>query len=76
VACYEVLHMLGDARANPMLATSHQRLNAQLAQIADPEIRQSYLERVPANRALHQAYLRTFPADAALTVGDSLPTAM
>ena len=58
VACCEVLHALRDPRVKDVLAASHHRLSAQLAQIADPALRQSYMDNVPANRELRQLYLR------------------
>ncbi len=56
VACYEVLHALHDSRAQHLLETNYQRLCTQLEQIADSELRRSYLNNVAANRELHQAY--------------------
>jgi tetratricopeptide (TPR) repeat protein len=56
LACYEVLHALGDERATIVLTEGHQRLWAQVEQIADPTVRRSYLENVAANRLLHEAY--------------------
>ncbi len=57
IACYEVLHARQDKRAAPLLEASYQHLSSRLEQIADPQLRRSYLENVAANRALHQAYV-------------------
>jgi adenylate cyclase len=55
LACYRVLAAHGDARAGAVLAAGHEFLQARAATI-DHALRRSYLENVPANRALHVAW--------------------
>ena len=56
LACYQVLHSLGDPRANALLAVAHRRLLARAANIADEDLRRSFLENVPTHRQLLKAY--------------------
>lgn len=55
LACYRVLQASHDPRAPDVLETARRLLAARAARITDPVLRQSYLENVPAHRALLQA---------------------
>lgn len=50
--CVRVLDATGDARAQAVLATAYQALQERAAQLADAELRHSFLETVAANRLL------------------------
>ncbi len=57
LACYRVLAAAGEeAAARQALQSAHDLLLAQSERIADRDLRQSYLERVPQNRAIVEAY--------------------
>jgi tetratricopeptide (TPR) repeat protein len=51
-----VLADAGDARAADWIAHSHRHLQARAERIADPALRGSYLERLPYNRAILNAW--------------------
>ncbi len=57
LACYRVLQASHDPRAAGILATAQRLLAERAGQIADPTLRQSYLEDVPAHGALASASL-------------------
>lgn len=66
--CCYILIMTKDARAQDLLSFAYQRLQNQSMKISDPQLRQSYLERVPANceiarlwRSLHSKVLEANP---------------
>ncbi len=50
--CHEILSVNGDVRAPVLLAEAQRQLCARAADIADPELRRSFLENVPAHRRL------------------------
>lgn len=52
LTCYEVLRATGDPRARPIREQARRQLRERAGQIVDADLRQSYLERVPAHRAL------------------------
>lgn len=53
--CYKVLLVNGDPRAPAVLADAHRQLLTQAATIHDEALRQSFLEKVAANRAILEA---------------------
>jgi len=53
--CYKVLLVNGDPRAPAVLADAHRQLLTQAATINDEALRQSFLEKVAANRAILEA---------------------
>jgi predicted ATPase len=56
LTCYFVLRASRDPRAGPLLDTAVRLLNGRAAALAAPELRRSFLERVPSNRALLAAW--------------------
>jgi tetratricopeptide (TPR) repeat protein len=52
LTCYRVLRANDDPRAQGVLESAHQLLQARAAKIADEELRRSYLENVRAHREL------------------------
>ncbi|HNT78145.1 MAG TPA: tetratricopeptide repeat protein [Anaerolineae bacterium] len=52
VACYQVLRAADDARAAPLLAALHTRLQERAAKITDADLRRAFLENVPEHREL------------------------
>ena len=61
LVCYRVLQANHDPRALDVLATAGHLLAERAAQITDPALRQSYLERMPVHRALASASARYQP---------------
>ncbi len=55
LTCYEVLRATGDRRAGAILQQACAKLRERANQIADPDLRHSYLERVAAHQALLEA---------------------
>ncbi len=53
---WQVLCAAGDARARPGLQGAHAALQERAAQLTDPVLRDSFLQRVPPNRALVSAW--------------------
>ena len=56
--CYQVLQALADPRATPLLEQAHSKLRQIAESIQDQALRHSFLENVPANRALVDAASR------------------
>lgn len=56
LACYRVLAAVGDGRAAEILAEAHQLIMDRAAKIEEPELRQMFLEDIPAHQALLTAY--------------------
>ncbi len=56
LTCYRVLRADRDPRAGEILAQSYDVLQRYAGRITDPEIRRSFLENIPANRALVAAW--------------------
>lgn len=56
--CYQVLQALADPRATPLLEQAHSKLMQIAESIQDQALRHSFLENVPANRALVDAASR------------------
>jgi predicted ATPase len=56
LTCVQVLRAKGDPRAEPVLARGYRELQARAAKIAEDDLRQSYLEGVPANREIVAQY--------------------
>ena len=56
LTCYQVLAASRDPRAQPLLKTAVSLLRERAAQIANLDLRRSFLVRVPANRALLAAW--------------------
>ncbi len=56
LACYRALAAAGDPRAPDLLAQLHQQLMEVAERIDDPELRSSFLTRVPAHRELQALY--------------------
>jgi tetratricopeptide (TPR) repeat protein len=52
LTCVRVLRANGDPRAEPVLARGYRELQARAAKISEDDLRQSYLEGVPANREI------------------------
>ena len=61
LACYRVLQAGGDPRGADILETAQRLLAERAAQITEPALRQSYLEKVPVHRALAVASARWQP---------------
>lgn len=61
--CYHVLAANGDVRAEPLVRTARRRLWEAADQIADPDLRQLFLENVVAHRELARIAV-THPIDA------------
>jgi tetratricopeptide (TPR) repeat protein len=59
LACYRVLHAVGDGRAPEVLATAYNILQTQAAKITDERHRVSFLERVPAHAEVVRLYARS-----------------
>ena len=59
LTCYQVLRALEDARAGEVLGTAHRLLEEQASRISDRALRRSYLENVPAHRAIVQEFAKT-----------------
>lgn len=53
--CYKILMVNGDPRAPTLLAEAYHQIQAQATTINDAELRQSFLEKVAANRAIIDA---------------------
>jgi adenylate cyclase len=58
LTCYRVLHANDDPRAEEILAEAHALLQEQATQISDEAMRRTFLENVPAHRAIVQAATR------------------
>ncbi|MCV2354336.1 AAA family ATPase [Paucibacter sp. B2R-40] len=58
LTCYQVLMAFDDERAVQVLAEAHAELQTQASRIADSRARQGFLENVPHNRAIVQAWGR------------------
>jgi class 3 adenylate cyclase/tetratricopeptide (TPR) repeat protein len=56
LTCYQVLLAFDDERALQVLAAAHAELQVQAARIGDHQARQGFLENVPHNRAIAQAW--------------------
>ena len=56
LTCYQALQAAGDRRARPLLENAHQLLQERAARLTDTARRQSFLENVPVNRAILQAF--------------------
>ena len=56
LTCYRVLHTVQDPRADQLLSTIYSQLQASAAQISDEQRRRSFLENVPAHRAILAAW--------------------
>lgn len=56
MTCYQVLHTVGDDRAEEALETAHQKLQKWANMIPEAEARRMYLENIPWHRALEEAY--------------------
>lgn len=56
--CYQVLSSTQDPRAVDLLYTAYGMLRQSADRIKDPEMRRSYLEKVPVNRVLMEEYSR------------------
>ncbi|MBN1484135.1 MAG: tetratricopeptide repeat protein [Chloroflexia bacterium] len=54
LTCYQVLQAGGDKRAAELLQRARDLLEVRAARIADPDVRQSYLQRVPVHREIGQ----------------------
>jgi hypothetical protein len=57
--CYRVLEASHDPQADEVLATAHRLLQERAARIEDERLRRSYLEIIPAHRAIIQAHAST-----------------
>ena len=57
--CWQVLDAAGDPRATSLLATAHEALQARAAELNDPALRISFLQRVPPNREIVAAWAAT-----------------
>jgi len=55
-SCYCVLYGTDDPRASQVLETAYHLLQITAAEITDQEFRRSFLENIPANRALCQVF--------------------
>ena len=60
-ACWQVLDRSGDPRALPLLAQAHEALQARAAELNDPALRHSFLQRVPPNRDVVTAWAERQP---------------
>lgn len=58
--CYQVLQALADPRTTPLLEQAHSKLMQIAESIQDQALRHSFLENVPANRALIDAASRGY----------------
>ena len=56
LACYEVLAAVGDGRAAEILAEAYQLIMHRAAKIEQPELRQMFLEDIPAHHTFLTAY--------------------
>lgn len=56
LTCYRVLQAAGDPRADEILHTAYTLLQTRAANITDTAMRRSYLENVPAHRAIVRAW--------------------
>ena len=56
LACYQVLEAVGDVRATAVLAEAYQLLMDRAAKIEQPELRQMFLDDIPAHQTLLTAY--------------------
>ena len=56
LTCYRVLRANQDPRAAEVLAAAYRQLQERAAALEDERLRQSFLENVPANKALLQAF--------------------
>lgn len=59
LSCYQVLRAVGDPEAGEVLHEAYRQLMYQAARISDPDKRQSFLENVPFNREIVQAFTET-----------------
>jgi adenylate cyclase len=64
--CYRVLRALADPRADSILRTAHELLQARAARITDAELRRSFLEAIPA----HEEIVREFEASQKTSNGE------
>jgi tetratricopeptide (TPR) repeat protein len=56
LTCYQVLHKVGDNRAEEILETAHTRLQERAQAIVDEPMRHSYLQNVVAHRQIINTY--------------------
>jgi len=61
LSCWQVLQQAGDPRADAVLQRAWHALQAAAQAIADPALRQGYLDRVPEHRALARAWAERPP---------------
>lgn len=54
--CWQALDLAGDDRATPTLAAAHDELQRRAARIADPALRQGFLQRIPEHGAIARAW--------------------
>jgi adenylate cyclase len=59
LTCYQVLTANQDPRARELLNTAHRLLQERAAKIDNEEVRQSYLENVPAHHEIVQEFAKT-----------------
>ena len=59
LVCWQVLDRMGDSRARLLLAKAYEALQARAASLDDPELRDSFLTRVPPNRDIVTAWAAT-----------------
>jgi DNA-binding SARP family transcriptional activator len=55
LTCYRVLRATGDPRAQKLISHAHHLLQQRASKIADRDLRQSFLENIPAHRAIASA---------------------
>jgi tetratricopeptide (TPR) repeat protein len=60
LTCYRVLQAAGDTRAQAVLEEGYRLLQEIAGKLTDPELRQSFLENVPAHCELAQEYERLY----------------
>ncbi len=58
LTCYRLLADHGDPRAGAILEIAHAQIREEGARISDPALRHSFLEGVPCNRKIREAYAR------------------
>ncbi len=56
LTCYRILHATQDVRAAEILRTIYNQVQASAAKISEEALRRSYLENVPAHRAIVRAW--------------------
>lgn len=57
LTCYHILQKCQDERAQSVLETAYTRLQEQAADITDEQLRDSYLQNVPAHRYINAAFV-------------------